>query len=164
MGGRRLCWARQALNADVGDVMIPTSYTTSARATLTGWTTVSPPPMYSRTWSTAPALDNQRAVAVRGTFLQNRDYLDILPRRYTIVEMEAASSTRATIAPPGRYPVGESVNMARLSFDWGSSYASGRLRRLHARGTRAQLPGWIRRTHPRSRWLGGSFSAGVLQS
>ena len=35
-------------------------------------------------------LDNQKAVTVKGTFLQNHDYLELFYREaYTIVEMEA---------------------------------------------------------------------------
>lgn len=61
--------------------------------------------------------------------------------RYTIVEMEAGPYLDACyeIAQPGRYPIGESVNMARLSFDLGIvHYASDtpytQVRTLGARG------------------------------
>ncbi|HYL07700.1 MAG TPA: hypothetical protein VEU76_04075, partial [Candidatus Udaeobacter sp.] len=87
-------------------------------------------------------LDNQRAVTVRGTFLQNRDYLDFYYQgRYTVVEMEAGPYLDATyeIGQPERYPMNESVNMAKLSLDFGIvHYASDtpytQARTLGARG------------------------------
>jgi len=90
------------------------------------------------------ALDNQRAVAVRGTFLQNREYLDFYYQgRYTVVELEAGPYLDACfeINQPDRYPLGESVNMAKLGFDLGVLfYASDtpytQARTLGARGLR----------------------------
>src|SRR5690242_15573852 len=88
------------------------------------------------------AVDNQRAVAVRGTFLQNRDYLEFYYQgHYTVVEMEAGPYLDACyeIGQPERYPVGESVNMAQVNFDLGIvHYASDtpytQARTLGARG------------------------------
>ena len=88
------------------------------------------------------ALDNQRAVAVRGTFLQNRDYLDFYYQgRYTVVEMEAGPYLDACyeIVQPDRFPLNESVNMAQVNFDLGIvHYASDtpytQARTLGARG------------------------------
>src|SRR5438270_957241 len=88
------------------------------------------------------ALDNQRAVTVRGTFLQNRDYLEFYYQgRFTVVEMEAGPYLDACyeITQPNRYPMDENVNMARLSFDLGViHYASDtpytQARTLGARG------------------------------
>ena len=54
-------------------------------------------------------LDNQRAVTVKSTFLQNREYLDFYYREaYTVVEMEAGPFCNAVyeIADVDRYPVG----------------------------------------------------------
>jgi hypothetical protein len=67
-------------------------------------------------------LDNQRAVTVKGTFLQNRDYLDLFYRENdTVVEMEAgryfAAVYEATQAD--RYPFGEPIHLRRLPFDIG---------------------------------------------
>jgi hypothetical protein len=78
------------LNADVGDVMIP-NVVYNEHSGNTYWldncfaaADVQPNLVYGS------ALDNQRAVTVRGTFLQNRDYLDFYYQgRYTVVEMEA---------------------------------------------------------------------------
>ncbi len=130
------------LNADVGDVMIP-NLVHNEHSGNTYWldncfaaADVQPNLVYGS------ALDNQRAVAVRGTFLQNRDYLDFYYQgRYTVVEMEAGPYLDACyeIAQPDRYPLGESVNMARLTFDLGIvHYASDtpytQARTLGARG------------------------------
>jgi len=61
-------------------------------------------------------LDNQKAVAVKGTFLQNRQYLDLYYREnYTVVEMEAGPYLDALyeFSYPTRYPVGEPINFNR---------------------------------------------------
>ena len=130
------------LNADVGDVMIPNAVYNEHSGN-TYWLSncftasdVQPNLVYGS------ALDNQRAVTVRGTFLQNRDYLDFYYQgRYTVVEMEAGPYLDACyeIGQAERYPVGESVNMAQLSFDLGIvHYASDtpytQARTLGARG------------------------------
>jgi hypothetical protein len=67
-------------------------------------------------------LDNQRAVTVKSTFLQNRNYLDFYYREaYTVVEMEAGPFCNAVyeVADADRYPVGEAVNFAKLPIDFG---------------------------------------------
>jgi hypothetical protein len=87
-------------------------------------------------------LDNQRAVTVKSTFLQNRQYLDFYYREaYTVVEMEAGPFCNAVyeIADADRYPVGEAVNFAKLPVDFGIiHYASDtpytQARTLGARG------------------------------
>ncbi|HEY1420086.1 MAG TPA: hypothetical protein VGG90_05180 [Candidatus Dormibacteraeota bacterium] len=130
------------LNADVGDVMIP-NVVHNEHSGNTYWldncftaADVQPNLVYGS------ALDNQRAVAVRGTFLQNRDYLDFYYQgRYTVVEMEAGPYLDACyeIVQPDRYPLNESVNMAQVNFDLGIvHYASDtpytQARTLGARG------------------------------
>lgn len=68
------------------------------------------------------ALDHQRAVTVKGTFLQNRGYLDFYHREsFTAVEMEAGPYLNALYegARAERYPTGQSINFARLPFDLG---------------------------------------------
>ncbi len=132
------------LNAEVGDVMIPNAVYNEHSGN-TYWldnsiaaADVQPNLVYGS------ALDNQRAVAVRGTFLQNRDYLDMYYQgRYTVVELEAGPYLDACfeITQPDRYPLGESVNMAKLGFDLGVVfYASDtpytQARTLGARGLR----------------------------
>jgi uncharacterized protein DUF6909 len=87
-------------------------------------------------------LDNQRAVTVKSTFLQNREYLDFYYREaYTVVEMEAGPFCNAVyeIADADRFPVGEAVNFAKLPIDFGIiHYASDtpytQARTLGARG------------------------------
>ena len=130
------------LNADVGDVMIP-NVVHNEHSGNTYWldncftaADVQPNLVYGS------ALDNQRAVTVRGTFLQNRDYLEFYYQgRYTVVEMEAGPFLDAAyeIGQPERYPMNESVNMAKLTFDFGIvHYASDtpytQARTLGARG------------------------------
>jgi hypothetical protein len=142
VGGVYVLGKAATLNADVGDVMIP-NVVHNEHSDNTYWLDncfaagdVQPNLVYGS------ALDNQRAVAVRGTFLQNRDYLDFYYQgRYTVVEMEAGPYLDACyeIAQPDRFPLGESVNMAKLTFDLGIvHYASDtpytQARTLGARG------------------------------
>ena len=130
------------LNSDVGDVMIP-NVVYNEHSGNTYWldnaiaaADVQPHLVYGS------AVDNQRAVAVRGTFLQNRDYLEFYYQgHYTVVEMEAGPYLDACyeIGQPDRYPLNESVNMARINFDLGIvHYASDtpytQARTLGARG------------------------------
>ena len=68
------------------------------------------------------ALDNQKAVTVRGTFVQNRDYLETFYReQYTVVEMEAGPLLSAVYeaSHPARHPTGEHVHFRGLPFDFG---------------------------------------------
>jgi hypothetical protein len=130
------------LNAEVGDVMIP-NVVFNEHSGNTYW--------LDNCFSAADvqphlnfgsALDNQRAVTVRGTFLQNRDYLEFyFQGHYTVVEMETGPFLDACyeMAEAGRYPMNESVNMARTNFDLGIvHYASDtpytQARTLGARG------------------------------
>jgi hypothetical protein len=67
-------------------------------------------------------LDNQKAVAVKGTFLQNRQYLDFYYREnFTVVEMEAGPYLDALYehSYPTRYPAGENINFNRLPLEVG---------------------------------------------
>jgi hypothetical protein len=60
------------------------------------------------------ALDNQKAVTVKGTFLQNEGYLDFFYREnYTVVEMEAGPYLNALYEDLylRRYPSGEAINL-----------------------------------------------------
>ena len=59
-------------------------------------------------------LDHQKAVTVKGTYLQNQGYLDFFYREaYTVVEMEAGPYLSAICEElfPRRYPSGEAVNL-----------------------------------------------------
>ncbi|MFL5735115.1 MAG: DUF6909 family protein [Chloroflexia bacterium] len=67
-------------------------------------------------------LDNQKAVTVKGTYLQNRPYLDsYYGENYTVVEMEAGPYLNALYeyTYPTRHPTGEHVNFTKLPVDVG---------------------------------------------
>jgi hypothetical protein len=130
------------LNADVGDVMI-SSVIHDEHSGSTYWLDnafsfddLAPFLVFGS------GLDNQRAVTVKSTFLQNREYLDFYYREaFTVVEMEAGPYCNAIyeIADVDRYPVGEAVNFAKLPIDFGViHYASDtpytQARTLGARG------------------------------
>ncbi len=130
------------LNAHVGDVMIP-NVVFNEHSGNTYWldncfsaADVQPHLVFGS------VLDNQRAVTVRGTFLQNREYLEFYYQgRYTVVDMEGGPYLDACfeVRQPGRYPMNEHVNMSRLGFDLGIiHYASDtpytQARTLGARG------------------------------
>jgi uncharacterized protein DUF6909 len=130
------------LNADVGDVMLST-VVHDEHSGSTYWLDnafsvddISPDLRFGS------GLDNQRAVTVKSTFLQNRSYLDFYYREaFTVVEMEAGPYCNAIyeIADVDRHPVGEAVNFSRLPVDFGIiHYASDtpytQARTLGARG------------------------------
>jgi len=67
-------------------------------------------------------LDNQKAVSAKGTYLQNRQYLDFYYHaNYTVVEMESGPYLNAVYEDQylTRYPVGENINFVRLPYDLG---------------------------------------------
>ena len=110
------------LNADVGDVMI-SSVVHDEHSRSTYWLdnafSVNDIAPYLRFGS---GLDNQRAVSVKGTFLQNRGYLDFYYREaFTVVEMEAGPYCNAVyeMTQPVRYPTGEPVSFSKLPIDFG---------------------------------------------
>jgi hypothetical protein len=130
------------LNADVGDVMI-SSVVHDEHSRSTYWLDnafgvddLAPDLRFGT------GLDNQRAVTVKSTFLQNRAYLDFYYREaFTVVEMEAGPYCNALyeIADADRHPVGEAVNFSKLPVDFGIiHYASDtpytQARTLGARG------------------------------
>ncbi|HSD81378.1 MAG TPA: hypothetical protein VLB47_11970 [Solirubrobacteraceae bacterium] len=130
------------LNADVGDVLI-SSVIHDEHSGSTYWLDnafsfddIAPFLVFGS------GLDNQRAVTVKSTFLQNREYLDFYYREaYTVVEMEAGPFCNAIyeIADAERYPTGEAVNFSKLPIDFGIiHYASDtpytQARTLGARG------------------------------
>jgi uncharacterized protein DUF6909 len=130
------------LNADVGDIMISNvihdehSGSTYWLDNAFSFDDIQPFLVFGS------GLDNQRAVTVKSTFLQNRQYLDFYYREaFTVVEMEAGPYCDAVyeIADVDRYPVGEAVNFAKLPIDFGViHYASDtpytQARTLGARG------------------------------
>jgi hypothetical protein len=110
------------LNAVIGDVMIcnvvhdehsrntyifPNCFTAAA---------VAPNLVYGT------VLDNQKAVTVRGTFLQNTQFMDVFYREgYTDIEMESGPYLSAVyeMYRPKRHPSDEIVNLFGLPFDLG---------------------------------------------
>jgi hypothetical protein len=130
------------LNADVGDVML-SSVVHDEHSGSTYWLDNAfgvEDLMGDLRFGTG--LDNQRAVTVKSTFLQNRAYLDFYYREaFTVVEMEAGPYCNAIyeIADADRHPVGEAVNFSKLPIDFGIiHYASDtpytQARTLGARG------------------------------
>jgi hypothetical protein len=130
------------LNADVGDVMI-SNVVHDEHSGSTYWLDnafsvddLAPDLRFGT------GLDNQRAVTVKSTFLQNRSYLDFYYREaFTVVEMETGPYCNAVyeIADADRHPVGEAVNFSKLPIDLGIiHYASDtpytQARTLGARG------------------------------
>jgi hypothetical protein len=130
------------LNADVGDVMIPNVVYNEHSGNTYWLDNCFRAADVQRSLVFGSVLDNQRAVTVRGTFLQNRDYLEFYYQgRYTVVEMEAGPYLDACfeVQEPGRYPMNDNVNMSRIGFDLGIiHYASDtpytQARTLGARG------------------------------
>ena len=130
------------LNADVGDVMI-SNVVHDEHSGSTYWLDnafsvgdLAPDLRFGT------GLDNQRAVTVKSTFLQNRSYLDFYYREaFTVVEMETGPYCNAVyeIADAERHPTGEAVNFSKLPIDLGIiHYASDtpytQARTLGARG------------------------------
>lgn len=110
------------LNATVGDVMIPNvvhdehSQNTYLFPNCFYAADVSPHLVYGT------VLDNQKAVTVQGTFLQNAEYMDVFYREgYTDIEMEAGPYLSAVyeMYRPIRHPSNEIVNLYGLPFDLG---------------------------------------------
>ena len=67
-------------------------------------------------------LDNQKAVSVLGTFLQNARFMDVMYREgYTDIEMEAGPYLSAVyeMHRPKRHPANEIVNLYGVPFDIG---------------------------------------------
>ena len=130
------------LNADVGDVMI-SSVVHDEHSQCTYWLdNAFGVDDLAADLRFGTGLDNQRAVTVKSTFLQNRYYLDFYYREaFTVVEMEAGPFCNAVyeIADADRHPVGEAVNFSKLPIDLGIiHYASDtpytQARTLGARG------------------------------
>lgn len=110
------------LNGVIGDIMIPNvvhdeqSRNTYICPNAFSAGDVSPHLVYGT------VLDNQKSVTVRGTFLQNSEYMDVFYREgYTDIEMEAGPYLSAVyeMFRPNRYPTDEIVNLNPLPFDLG---------------------------------------------
>ena len=110
------------LNGVIGDVMIPKviydeqSRNTFLFANCFAAHDVAPHLVYGT------VLDNQKAVTVRGTFLQNARYTHVFyGEGYTDIEMEAGPYLSAAfeLSRPQRYPLDEIVNLYDATFDLG---------------------------------------------
>lgn len=110
------------LNGVRGDVMIPNvvhdehSQNTYLFQNAFASSDVSPYIVYGT------VLDNQKAVSVLGTFLQNSRIMDVIYREgYTDIEMEAGPFLSAAyeMYRPQRHPVNEIVNLYGVPFDIG---------------------------------------------
>lgn len=110
------------LNGVIGDVLIPNvvhdeqSQNTYLFSNSFDAADVAPNLVYGT------VLDNQKAVTVRGTFLQNDQYMDVFYREgYTDIEMEAGPYLSAVyeMFRPQRHPTNEIVNLYGLPFDLG---------------------------------------------
>jgi hypothetical protein len=110
------------LNAVLGDVMISNvihdehSQSTYLFSNCFNASDIAPDLVYGT------VLDNQKAVTVKGTFLQNAQYMDVFYREgYTDIEMEAGPYLSAVyeMFRPQRHPVNEIVNLYGLPFDLG---------------------------------------------
>jgi len=110
------------LNGRIGDVMIANvvhdehSYNTYLFNNAFTAANVRPHLVYGT------VLDNQKAISVRGTFLQNQRYMDVFYREgYTDIEMEAGPYLSAVYEAmrPRRYPRDEIINLYPIPFDIG---------------------------------------------
>jgi hypothetical protein len=110
------------LNGTIGDVMIPNvihdehSRNTYLIPNCYTAADVAPYLVYGT------VLDNQKAVTVLGTFLQNAQYMDVFYREgYTDIEMEAGPYLSAVFEMfrPKRHPYDEIINFYNLPFDLG---------------------------------------------
>lgn len=110
------------LNGRLGDVMVPNvvhdehSQNTYLFQNVFSATDVVPYLMYGT------VLDNQKAVSVLSTFLQNANYMDVFYREgFSDIEMEAGSFLSAVyeMYRPKRHPINEIVNLYGVPFDVG---------------------------------------------
>jgi hypothetical protein len=110
------------LNGRVGDVMIPNvvhdeqSQNTYIFHNTFYASDVRPAMAYGT------VLDNQKSISVKGTFLQNRKYMDVFYREgFTDIEMEAGPYLSATYEAirPKRHPVDEIIHLHPTPFEIG---------------------------------------------
>lgn len=111
------------LNGRIGDVMISSvvqdEHTRNTYLFRNGFAAADVQP-YIRVGT---VLDNQKALTVRGAFLQNREYMGVFYREgYTVLEMEAGPYLSAVfeLVNPQRHPNDEIVHLSNLvPFDLG---------------------------------------------
>lgn len=116
------------LNGVVGDVMIPNVVYDGHSHNTYIFPNVFKPAHINPYLTYGTVLDNQKAVTVRGTFLQNATYMDVFyDEGYSVIEMEAGPYLSAVyeMFRPKRHPSDEIVNLYELPFDLGMlHYAS----------------------------------------
>jgi Family of unknown function (DUF6909) len=110
------------LNGKIGDVLIPNVVYDEQTSNIYNFAPAFSAADIEPYLAHGSALDNQKAVTSRGTFLQNDAFLDALYRDFfTDVEMEAGPYLNAiyehTFAE--RYPAGEIIGLLRPPFDLG---------------------------------------------
>jgi hypothetical protein len=110
------------LNARIGDIMIPNvvhdEQSLNTYLFDNCFTAADVAPLL--TYGTV--MDNQKAITVRGTFLQNRNYMSVIYHEgYTDMEMEAGPylSSIYEMVRPERYPTNEIVNLYGTPFPIG---------------------------------------------
>jgi hypothetical protein len=110
------------LNGVIGDVMIPTVVHDEQSQNTYLFENCYTAESFGDDLVYGTLLDNQKAVSVRGTFLQTPRYMDVFYREgYTDIEMEAGPYLSAVyeMFRPKRHPDNEIVNLYRLPFDLG---------------------------------------------
>jgi len=110
------------LNGRVGDVMIPSVVHDEGSQNTFLFQNAFNAADITKYLVYGTVLDNQKSISVRGTFLQNREYMDVFYREgFTDIEMEAGpylSAVYETIESE-RYPVNEIINLYPAPFDIG---------------------------------------------
>jgi hypothetical protein len=102
------------LNGQVGDVMIPNVVYDEASQNTFLFKNCFSAADVAGYLSQGSVFDNQKAVTVRGTFLQNKDFVSLFYKEgYTDIEMEAGPYLSGVYEDiyPKRYPVNEIVNL-----------------------------------------------------
>ncbi len=110
------------LNGVRGDVMIPNVVQDEHSQNTYLFQNVFAAPDVSPYLIYGTVLDNQKALTVLGTYLQNAKMMDVMYREgYTDIEMEAGPYLSAVyeMSRPKRHPVNEIVNLQGLNFDIG---------------------------------------------
>ncbi len=110
------------LNARLGDVLIPNAVYDEHSKNTYLFNNIFDAANVARYLVYGDVLDNQRAITVRGTFLQNESYMrGFLNAGYTDAEMEAGPYLSAVyeFIRPRRYPTNEIVNLYPIPFEIG---------------------------------------------
>jgi len=122
VGGVYVMGKAASLNGVIGDVMIPNvvhdEHSRNTYLFSNAFSSGDVTPFLSQ----GTVMDNQKAVSVRGTFLQNARFMDVFYREgYSDIEMEAGPYLSAIyeMYRPQRHPVNEIVNLYGLPFDLG---------------------------------------------